>query len=497
MADLYSRLRQLKQEREGPAGSSADSSAPVRGIPSSGSPPVREMAPGPGWRRVAPGVFERTIVEELAPGIPPDFWTRYRRARPLVGAPRGCSGVDAAAGAGLSQEAVPSDTPVSDRSPELPEPVFIDVETSGLSSGAGSTAFLIGIGRLVNEDRVAGEPAYTDVSGDGAPGSGDATPGSGGVTPGSALGSPRGRVAVTQLFLSEPASEPLMLARLHELLEPAGDLCWVSYNGGSFDLPVMRTRHILCRMRFPEHQHWDLLHTTRRLWAPVIGPCNLGRVEARVLGLSRHEDVPGSEVPERYHRFIDKGDPSLITPVVSHHAYDVAHLASLAGTLLMVAAGEAHQRPGSPPDRLALVRMLLQRGAPEQTDRCVQLLDAVVADTRERRRLAREAARRGGFTARAAGTPSREWGQVRELRAVLARRSGDSEREAELRRELYEERGARHDLVELAKVLEHRLQQPADAAALIRDWVRRHDLELASDAELSHRLERLERRAGR
>ena len=447
MADLYNRLRQLKEERAGrgdaPHGPPAGGAPACIGGSAGGAAarPLREMPPGPGWRRVAPGVFEREQVHQLPPGIAADVWTRRADGHRLAG------GFSSPPG----------------------EALFLDVETSGLSGGAGSTAFLIGIGRLAD-----------------------------GTSSGASSGI--GGVRVTQLFLSEPSSEALMLERLHALLAEAGEFCWVTYNGGSFDLPVLRTRHILNRMQLPEHSHWDLLHITRRLWAPVIGPCNLAHVEDRVLGLSRLEDVPGSEVPGRYHRFIEDGDAASIAPVVSHHAYDVAHLASLALVLLEVVGGLSDEHsPGLPlrarPDELALVRLLLQRGDERDAERCVRLLESSIAATRERRRIAGAAARRGGFAARASASPPRAWAQARELRAVLARRRGETEREHALRQELCAERGARHDVVELAKVLEHRLKRPGEAARLIHDWAGRVGADLSTDAELAHRLTRLQRRS--
>ncbi len=317
-----------------------------------------------------------------------------------------------------------------------------------------------------------------------------------------------------QLFLSEPAAEAVLLTRYAELVGDPETICYVTYNGASFDLPVLRTRHIMNRRRLPEALHWDLMPLTRRLYAPVIGSCSLGRVESLVLGLTRHEDVPGSEVPARYHRFIDTGDTGEIAPVVAHHFYDVAHLAVLAGALQSV-LGVGHTAHGTEPppvrdgsqelaapprgsvatyDRVALAKFLLHRGAASELFRCATLLDDVRTETEQRRRHVAAAARAGGFAARLVSRPPREWSESRELRAVVARRLEQWDKLREIRRELWEVRGSRRDAVELAKVLEHRFRDYLAALQVIELWQERSG---TTDEETVHRAERLRRKIAR
>ncbi|HKK49386.1 MAG TPA: ribonuclease H-like domain-containing protein, partial [Alkalispirochaeta sp.] len=314
MADLYSRLQELKKHQR----SNAASTGTHR--PDSAR---TGHSPGPGWQCVAPGVYERSQVYPIAErALPFDLDARghWYGLPSLLGSYSGT------------------------------RPLFLDVETSGLSGGAGSTAFLIGVGLF-----------------------------SGGPAPGVTL-------TVHQLFLSEPAAEAAQLARFSDLVGDPATACYITYNGGSFDLPVLRTRHIMNRLRLPEAYHWDLMPVTRRLYAPVIGSCSLGRVERLVLGLERDDDVPGSEVPSRYHRFLDTGYPAEIAPVVAHHYYDVAHLALLSATLHDI-ADQGHDGGAAVAyDRIGLSKMLLHRGGVSALPRCADLLDEVIGDTEQRRR---------------------------------------------------------------------------------------------------------------
>jgi hypothetical protein len=337
-------------------------------------------------------------------------------------------------------------------------PLFLDVETTGLSSGAGNVAFLIGIGWLVPASRREDPRGLAALS--------------------------NTAVRVTQLFLADFGGEARMLTRLEQLISAASahvPPCYVTYNGGSFDLPVLRTRFIMHRRRFPERPHVDLLHPTRRLFAPVIGSCTLGSVERRVLGLGRTGDVPSAEVPLRYHEFLATGDPAPLAGVFRHHAYDIAHLAALAGYLNAVVGGTlalapSHEtRPDAamrlPPDPLGLARLLLARGDAAAEERVVALLEQAITDTdRRRRETLRLLHARGAraVTRQPARLPvSPRWAQARELRAAIARRRGEADRVVQLREELAAERGDVRDAVALAIAYEHVMRDPERAMAAI------------------------------
>ena len=270
---------------------------------------------------------------------------------------------------------------------------------------------------------------------------------------------------------------------------PQDGVLYVTYNGAAFDLPVLRSRYIMHRRRFREAAHFDLLHPTRRLFAPIIGSCTLSAVERSVLAVAREADIPGIEVPGRYQQFLKSGDTRVITDVIAHHHYDVAHLAMLGVRINAILLGHDDRPPA--PDRLGLATLLLRDGRVHE-ERAVRLIDEAIVESGRRRAEMERLAIRGGLTSRLSHAP-KSWAAARELRARLARRRGEVRLLLELRRELFGGRAIRHDLVELAKVLEHRERDYAAAIDLITAWGAEHSV----DDELAHRLERLRRKAER
>jgi len=175
--------------------------------------------------------------------------------------------------------------------------LYIDTETTGLG-GAGAMVFLAGTARF------------------------DGT-----------------LLRLRQYVLPSPEFEGGLLGGLAEDLERAGAL--VSYNGKSFDLPMLETRYILSRTRptFRQLPHLDLLHPNRRLFRGQFDSHRLVRLEAELLGFEREADCPSSEVPERYFRFQRTGDPTWILPVLRHNAWDILSLVALAAHLAAVCDG--------------------------------------------------------------------------------------------------------------------------------------------------------------
>ena len=115
----------------------------------------------------------------------------------------------------------------------------------------------------------------------------------------------------------------------------------MSYNGKSFDLPMLEARYILSRSRptFRQLPHLDLLHPNRRLFKGQFESHRLPMMEQELLGFEREQDCPSSEVPERYFRFQRSGDPTHILPVLRHNAWDVISLVALAAHLAAVVDG--------------------------------------------------------------------------------------------------------------------------------------------------------------
>ena len=184
------------------------------------------------------------------------------------------------------------------------KPVFFDTETTGLSGGAGTLAFLTGCGWF--------EP-------DG--------------------------FRVRQWLLLSQAGEPAMLAALGRVI--ADTTLLVSYNGRSFDVPLMNMRWAFHRREnpFDDVPHFDLLPTARRLWRQREGAiddagdasCSLSTLERDVLGFHRHGDVPGFEIPSRYFHFLRTGDASALTGFLDHHRHDIVSLAVLMSHALRIA----------------------------------------------------------------------------------------------------------------------------------------------------------------
>lgn len=177
--------------------------------------------------------------------------------------------------------------------------VFFDLETTGLSGGAGTLAFLVGCGSFTAE----------------------------------------GGFAVRQFLLATPADEQALLAQVHGALTAAGTI--VSFNGKSFDAPLLESRfayHRLART-IAEQPHLDALHPVRQFWP--AHDCSLGSIERRLLGVRRVGDVDGFEMPARYFQFLRSGDARPLAAVFEHNAHDLLTLGALTARLL----GLAHIGP--------------------------------------------------------------------------------------------------------------------------------------------------------
>lgn len=176
---------------------------------------------------------------------------------------------------------------------------FLDTETSGLSGGAGTFAFMVGVG-LFQAD------GYT----------------------------------VHQLFMRSPAEERALLHALGELLAPCSGL--VTFNGRSFDAPLLNTRYALQRQPSPlaELLHLDLLPAARQRWRLRLPSCALGALEKDVLGFQRtQEDVPGWLIPsiyQEYARSLGQPRPEVLDDmarVFYHNREDIVNMAPLAAML--------------------------------------------------------------------------------------------------------------------------------------------------------------------
>jgi uncharacterized protein YprB with RNaseH-like and TPR domain len=208
--------------------------------------------------------------------------------------------------------------------PARPPFMFFDLETTGLSGGAGTYAFLVGCG------------AFDDDGG----------------------------FLTRQFVLLHPADERPLLQMVGAELAAAGTL--VTFNGKSFDAPLIETRHLFHRIEWTggDLPHLDLLHPARRFWShggELDTPCSLQAMENVVLGARRTGDVPGSEIPGRYFKFIRTGDARPLCAVLEHNRLDLLSLAGLMARLLDL----VRRGPGAvryPQEALALGRVYAHGG---------------------------------------------------------------------------------------------------------------------------------------
>lgn len=173
---------------------------------------------------------------------------------------------------------------------------FIDTETTGLAGGAGTLAFLIGVGVFEDDTFV-----------------------------------------VRQYFLRDPSEELAALMAIDKLL--ARRAGWVTFNGRAFDVPLLETRYTLNRRRAPfaSRPHFDLLNPARWLYRGRLASCALSSLEANVLGVPRTaDDVPGALIPWMYVQFLRSGDATEMRRVIYHNAMDILSMVTLAAHLLDV-----------------------------------------------------------------------------------------------------------------------------------------------------------------
>jgi uncharacterized protein YprB with RNaseH-like and TPR domain len=167
--------------------------------------------------------------------------------------------------------------------------LFIDIETTGLSGGTGTYAFLIGAGRFEKD-----------------------------------------RFHMAQFFMRDPIEEPAQLHAFEQFIAPCQAI--VSFNGKSFDIPVIRNRFTAhgWPSPFSEMLHIDLLHLARRLWSKRLPSRTLGNLEVQILGAQRsQEDVPGWMVPSLFFNYLRDGDARPLSKVFYHNEMDVLSLSVL------------------------------------------------------------------------------------------------------------------------------------------------------------------------
>ena len=254
--------------------------------------------------------------------------------------------------------------------PYSPQLCFLDIETTGLAGGAGTQAFLIG--SAVLED---------------------------------------GGLHVRQFLLPGFEHERALLSMVAGWTAGQGTL--VTFNGRTFDAPLIETRYLLHRLSFPlgEMPHLDMLHPARRLWKQrptIAGPpldedsCRLSVLERHLAGYHRVGDVPGFEIPSRYFRFVREGNAHALEAVLEHNRIDLISLALVTARALRMII-EGPQSTSHPRECLGLGRVYERAGVVDNAEACYAQASALAARVGHEPDVRAEALRRLALLRRRSG----------------------------------------------------------------------------------------------
>jgi uncharacterized protein YprB with RNaseH-like and TPR domain len=333
--------------------------------------------------------------------------------------------------------------------PDAPEDVadaqqwlFLDTETTGLAGGTGTYPFLVGL-------------AWWEGGG----------------------------LEVEQLFMREYSEERSLLVALAERMAERPVL--VTFNGKSFDWPLLETRYRMARTIPPPapRAHLDFLHPARNLWRLRLGSVRLSELERHVLGWDRGADVVSEMIPRIYLDFVRGGHADPLVPVFQHNQMDLRGLAGLSGRILSL-LGEEELSSQDGLELYGVSRICERRG---EVKRARKLYEQSI-----------------GFV-----LPMETDRAARAALARLAKRDGDLARARELwESALGNSREGYEAYEQLAIYYEHEAREPRQALAIAREALAQ--LRRANQvgtiaaatyrtikARFEHRLVRLERKAGR
>jgi uncharacterized protein len=334
-------------------------------------------------------------------------------------------------------------------SPEAPDEIadpdqwlFLDTETTGLAGGSGTYAFLVGI-------------AWWEGGG----------------------------LEIEQFFLREYCEERSMLFALRERIGERPVL--VTFNGKSFDWPLLETRYRMSRkLSIPSFRaHLDFLHPARNLWRLRLGSVRLSQLEKQVLGWERGADLLSGVIPEIYFDYLCGGPPERLIPVLNHNQMDLRGLAALSSRILSL-LGDAENLGQDGLELFGVSRICEKR---KQHTRARMLYEKSIASF----------------------LPTETDGAARRSLAKLAKRDGDFELACELWKDAAGNSRHGYEAYEqLAIYYEHKARDPEQARHVVRQAL--HGLCRASEAgditpgayrefkaKFDRRMERLERKCGR
>jgi uncharacterized protein len=281
--------------------------------------------------------------------------------------------------------------------------LFLDTETTGIAGGTGTYPFLIGV-------------AWWEGGG----------------------------LQVEQLFMREYSEERSLLAALAERMAERPVL--VTFNGKSFDWPLLETRYRMTRTIPPPtpRAHLDFLHPARDLWRLRLGSVRLSQLERYVLGWDRGVDIASELIPRIYLDFVRGGRAEPLVAVFQHNQMDLRGLAGLSGRILsLLGDGEGTTQDGF--ELYGVSRICERRGEAKRARRLYEKSIASVLPEETNR------------TARAA-------------LARLSRRDGDLRRAHELWESMLGNSREGYEAYEqLAIYYEHEAREPRRALELARE----------------------------
>lgn len=210
--------------------------------------------------------------------------------------------------------------------------LFLDTETTGLSGGTGTFAFMVGLGFF---------------QGDG--------------------------FLILQFFMRDYSEEKASLSLINELLKSFQFL--ITFNGKQYDIPLLETRFILNRTKskIREMPNFDLLYPSRKIWKGAYENCRLVTLESQLLGMERGDDVPSEWIPQLYFEYLQTGNAQRIAPVFYHNRMDILTMVALAGRIHLVYHDPLVARPRRGIEHLALGRLFWEHGYREKAIHCFEI----------------------------------------------------------------------------------------------------------------------------
>jgi len=173
--------------------------------------------------------------------------------------------------------------------------VFFDLETTGLSGGAGTVVFLAAFGRIIF-----------------------------------------GKLHITQYLLLDYSGQNDFLENIITEFNNNKSFI-VTYNGKSFDSHVLNSMCLVNRIKPPLYNHIDLIHPARRLWKRIINDCSQASIEKNILGINRKDDIPGALAPEIWFEFLKTGNTERLKGICDHNICDISGLTGLFAMIISIA----------------------------------------------------------------------------------------------------------------------------------------------------------------